>query len=107
MNCSAEKMPCHIQNNCEPKHQISFNRQQPQITEAKPRMEKYRNPRNIPTPGRIEKEERFLTVSLYPEANPYTPWIRLRGLWLLQAGFTPKSRIRVKVTPGCLVITKE
>lgn len=54
----------------------------------------------------IEKQERFLTVSIYPEANSRTPWIRLRGLWLRQAGFTPKSRIRVQVMPGCLVITK-
>jgi hypothetical protein len=52
-------------------------------------------------------QERFLTVCLYPETNPHVPWIRLRGLWLRQAGFTPKSRVRVRVMPGCLVITKE
>lgn len=55
----------------------------------------------------IDKQERFLTVSLYPEARPHIPWIRLRGLWLQQAGFTPKSRIRVRVMTDCLVITRE
>lgn len=53
------------------------------------------------------KQERFLTVQLVPEAKPKIPWIRLRGLWLQQAGFTPQSRIRVRVMNGCLVITRE
>lgn len=54
-----------------------------------------------------EMQDRFLTVSIYPEAKRKIPWIRLRGLWLQQAGFTPQSRIRVRVMPGCLVITME
>jgi len=58
-------------------------------------------------PEGIGKQERFLTVALYPEASPRMPWIRLRGLWLLQAGFTPQTRIRVRVMRGCLVITAE
>lgn len=58
-------------------------------------------------PRKPGKQERFLTVSVYPEAMPRTPWIRLHGLWLQEAGFTPKSRVRVRVMPGCLVITKE
>lgn len=33
------------------------------------------------------------------------PWIRLRGLWLRQAGFHPHSRLRVRVAHRCLVIT--
>jgi hypothetical protein len=64
----------------------------------------YRNPDSF---GSLLMRERFLTVCLYPETNPHVPWIRLRGLWLRQAGFTPKSRVRVRVMPGCLVITKE
>lgn len=63
--------------------------------------------RGAPKPYKPGKQERFLTVSICPEATPRTPWIRLRGLWLQDAGFTPKSRIRVRVMPGCLVITKE
>ena len=53
------------------------------------------------------KQERFLTVQLYPQPKPRLPWIRLRGLWLEQAGFTPQARIRVRVMRGCLVITTE
>ena len=53
------------------------------------------------------RQERFLTVSVYPEAAPHVPWLRLHGLWLHEAGFTPNSRVRVRVMFGCLVITKE
>lgn len=52
------------------------------------------------------KNERLLTVCLYPEARPRIPWIRLRGLWLEHAGFSVKSRVLVRVMPDCLVITK-
>lgn len=68
------------------------------------RSDSSRSQANIESSG---MQERFLTVALYPEPNPHVPWIRLRGLWLRQAGFTPKSRVRVRVMPGCLVITKE
>ena len=53
------------------------------------------------------KQERFLTVSLYPEARPRSPWIHLRGQWLEQAGFFPQARVRVRIMTGCLVITTE
>lgn len=62
--------------------------------------------RDEPTPQR-GKHERFLTVSLYPEAIPRMPWIRLRGQWLQQAGFVPQARVRVRIMQGCLVITTE
>lgn len=55
----------------------------------------------------INKQERFLTVQLYPEQRPRSPWIRLRGLWLEQAGFSPQARVRVRIMQGCLVITTE
>ena len=51
-------------------------------------------------PEGIGRHERFLTVTLYPEASPRLPWIRLRGSWLLQAGFAPQARIRVRVMRG-------
>lgn len=66
-----------------------------------------RSARGTSTTESSAQQERFLTVSFYPEAKPRVPWIRLRGLWLQQAGFTPQSRIRVRVMTGCLVITKE
>ncbi|SDS29736.1 type I toxin-antitoxin system SymE family toxin [Pseudomonas sp. R4-83] len=35
------------------------------------------------------------------------PWIRLRGLWLRQAGFEVNENVKVRVMKGCLVITAE
>ena len=70
-------------------------------------MAKRDNKRDIQMLKGQTQQERILTVSLYPETKANIPWIRLRGLWLLQAGFTPQSRIRVRVMTGCLVITKE
>ena len=58
-------------------------------------------------PSKSSKQDRFLTVQLYPAVNPKIPWIRLRGLWLLQAGFTPQTRIRVRIMNDCLVITRD
>ena len=57
-------------------------------------------------PAKI-KAERFVTVSLYPEANPTTPFIRLRGLWLRQAGFNVQTRVRIQVKQGRLILTPE
>ena len=62
---------------------------------------------DMPVPDAIGKQERFLTVALYPEPLPRLPWIRLRGLWLLRAGFVPQARVRVRIMRGCLVITTE
>lgn len=70
-------------------------------------MSKNSTHQDSPTPAKSGKQERILTVSFYPEAVPRTPWIRLRGLWLREAGFMPNTRVRVRVMPGCLVITSE
>lgn len=42
----------------------------------------------------------------YSPAKP-VPWIRLRGLWLRQAGFEVNENVKVRVMKGCLVITAE
>ena len=42
----------------------------------------------------------------YAPARP-VPWIRLRGLWLRQAGFEVNENVKVRVMKGCLVITAE
>lgn len=63
--------------------------------------------RDTLAPKNMEARDRFLTVLLYPEARRCTPWIKLCGHWLSQAGFTPRSRVRVRVMTGCLVITIE
>ena len=70
-------------------------------------MPKLKDARDLSASTDARKQERFLTVSIYPEPNRKIPWIRLRGLWLQQAGFAPQSRIRVRVMQGCLVITME
>ena len=57
--------------------------------------------------SKSSKQERFLTVQTNPECYPRPiPWIRLRGQWLHRAGFTPQTRIRVRVMTDCLVITR-
>ena len=56
-------------------------------------MAKRDDTRDGPVPEGMDKQERFLTVTLYPEWRARKPWIRLRGLWLLQAGFTPQTRV--------------
>ncbi len=70
-------------------------------------MAKRDDTRDGPVPEGMGRQERFLTVSIYPEASPRMPWIRLRGRWLAQAGFLPQTRIRVRIMRGCLVITTE
>lgn len=70
-------------------------------------MAKRNDTRDASTPAGTGKQERFLTVTLYPEARPRKPSIRLYGLWLEQAGFAPQSLVRVRVMCGCLVITTE
>jgi len=70
-------------------------------------MAKRNDTRDIRTPIGVGKQERFLTVALYPESEPRIPWIRLRGLWLSQAGFTPQSRVRVRIMDKCLVLTTD
>lgn len=64
---------------------------------------------DLPKSESICKHVRLLTVCYFPQPKPKrpVPWIRLSGLWLEQAGFTPRSIIRVRVMQDCLVITKE
>ncbi|MCU7920886.1 MAG: type I toxin-antitoxin system SymE family toxin [Candidatus Thiodiazotropha sp. (ex Epidulcina cf. delphinae)] len=33
------------------------------------------------------------------------PWIQLKGHWLKQAGFEINTPVKVRVMPGCLVLT--
>ena len=70
-------------------------------------MAKRDHTRDRPVHESMGKQERFLTVAMYPEPIPHLPWIRLRGLWLLQAGFAPRMRVRVRIMRGCLVITTD
>lgn len=66
--------------------------------------------RNSTRVRRVPKEpktERFMTITLYPESHPRFPWLRMRGHWLADAGFTERTRVRVQVSPGCLIITPD
>jgi toxic protein SymE len=54
----------------------------------------------------IRETQRTVTVGLCPEYFPRkAPWIRLRGLWLEEAGFTPAQTVRVRVMAGCIILT--
>lgn len=33
------------------------------------------------------------------------PWLQMRGDWLAAAGFDIQTPVRVRVMPGCLVVT--
>lgn len=35
------------------------------------------------------------------------PWIRMKGKWLEQAGFSIDTPVKIRVMDGCLVLTKE
>jgi toxic protein SymE len=57
-------------------------------------------------PGKL-KPERVVTVGECPGVSPIIPWIRLRGYWLEQAGFPLKTRVRVQIEHGRLILTPE
>jgi hypothetical protein len=58
----------------------------------------------IRTNSEQEQRERILTVGFYQSQNLSIPLIRIKGKWLLNAGFMPKMRVRVSIVPGCLII---
>lgn len=52
------------------------------------------------------KPDRFLTVGIDRDTYPKNlPWIRMRGQWLAQAGFVPRTRIHIRVGIDRLVLT--
>lgn len=51
--------------------------------------------------------ERLILVEKLPEFLGNKSRIRLQGRWLMAAGFMPRTRARVRVMTGCLVITVE
>jgi hypothetical protein len=60
-----------------------------------------------PQPTNQTFQERGTTVARYHERKSHIPWLRIRGHWLALAGFTPTTKVRIRVMTGCLVITKE
>ncbi len=70
-------------------------------------------PRSIRRPGhrlpakscKALPQPRHVTVGTLWCRDSAIPWIRLRGHWLKQAGFTPQSLVAVVVLPGRLELT--
>lgn len=42
-----------------------------------------------------------------PTRSRQVPWLQMRGDWLSAAGFDIRAPVRVRVMPGCLVLTVE
>ncbi|WP_211465753.1 SymE family type I addiction module toxin [Collimonas silvisoli] len=55
----------------------------------------------------VTHRERLILVEKLPEFLGTKSRIRLQGAWLTAAGFLPRTRARVRVMAGCLVITAE
>lgn len=72
------------------------------------RMSPFKRPKEKTTakPGKPQTD-RFLTVTNMPGNFANMPWIRLAGQWLEQAGFSVRTRVRVHVEAGRLIITPE
>lgn len=43
----------------------------------------------------------------HPLPSRAVPWLQMKGLWLEQAGFDIDTPVRIRVMPGCLVLTTE
>ncbi|MGB7195216.1 MAG: hypothetical protein WBD81_17305 [Collimonas pratensis] len=67
-------------------------------------MAKRNHTRDLRTPT-TDDPVQGLTVSFYQEQNPDIFWIRLCGADVVRTGFTPDSRLRVRIMAGCLIIT--
>lgn len=61
----------------------------------------------VPRKPAAIKPERFLTIANLGHSGTNTPWLRLSGKWLEQAGFPVNARVKVEVTEGRLIITPE
>lgn len=71
-------------------------------------------------PAEIPLERRLTVGTLFYEYPPRkddpphtpkravrVPWLQMKGQWLAAAGFDIRSRVRVQVSRGCLVLTVE
>jgi hypothetical protein len=75
--------------------------------ERRARLAIWRTSPPVPRKAGKFKAERFVTVTLCPGEYPAMPWLRLRGQWLVQAGFEVAMRVRIHVEPGRLTLTPE
>jgi hypothetical protein len=49
---------------------------------------------------------RKATVTSYFDTRVSVPMIRLRGRWLMRAGFRKGDALRIEVVEGCLILTR-
>ncbi|KAA8993529.1 type I toxin-antitoxin system SymE family toxin [Affinibrenneria salicis] len=57
---------------------------------------------------KISQSERYLHVGYRPnKGNVSTPAINISGKWLQEAGFSTRQPLKLRVMPGCLVITAQ
>ncbi|MFC0075291.1 SymE family type I addiction module toxin [Samsonia erythrinae] len=57
---------------------------------------------------KISQPERYLRVGYRPNKGDIsTPAINISGKWLDEAGFTTGLPLKLRVMPGCLVITAQ
>ncbi|MFP1740370.1 SymE family type I addiction module toxin [Lonsdalea quercina] len=55
---------------------------------------------------KISQHERYQRVGYRPnKGNTSTPAINISGKWLTEAGFTTGQPLKLRVMPGCIVIT--
>nr|WP_258030031.1 type I toxin-antitoxin system SymE family toxin [Pectobacterium odoriferum] len=57
---------------------------------------------------KITQAERFTRVGYRPiKGNHDTPAINIAGQWLKDAGFTTGQPLKLRIMPGCIVITTQ
>ncbi|ASN84474.1 type I toxin-antitoxin system SymE family toxin [Pectobacterium versatile] len=57
---------------------------------------------------KISQAERFTRVGYRPiKGNHDTPAINITGQWLKDAGFTTGQPLKLRIMPGCIVITTQ
>ncbi|MCA6939342.1 SymE family type I addiction module toxin [Pectobacterium versatile] len=57
---------------------------------------------------KISQAERFTRVGYRPiKGNHNTPAINIAGQWLKDAGFTTGQPLKLRIMPGCIVITTQ
>ncbi|GKW22371.1 hypothetical protein PEC302107_41000 [Pectobacterium araliae] len=57
---------------------------------------------------KISQHERFTRVGYRPiKGNHDTPAINIAGQWLKEAGFSTGQPLKLRVMPGCIVITTQ
>jgi hypothetical protein len=87
----------------------------PTVTQGAPRLARQAiTSASLAKPAMPSERSITVTSTLQTHKTSYgemrerkVPWIRLRGIWLEQAGFTIGTPVRIRVMSGCLVLTTD